>query len=381
MKICLFLNIIALSFGMGGLLSAQSGLDPLKPDSPLTGYLHTQADDQSPAFRELKPTDRVRILRSEGVWYEVDVTSEKGIDFRGWVKGELAPERKEIENPGEIMKAPKQNPLRSDRFFWFWSGDIEETAQVSFFLGGENLSFSPKGTPTGGVKSISGYKFFGFSLGTEAALSILETELFNREFRWILDGAYHYGFFQVAFGNSPSLPGEIQGVSYRIHTQQFEIATKAELRLMRWSQGFLKARLGAGFFLFDDSPDLKRTNRGNVVFSQISFSGIISPLELEAQFKNNYRILFSFSPLWLPSVSENPDASATGNLKSDGLNWRAKSRFQYRFSPLVSFDGGADYFSATAKHPGSSRRIDSDFTNVKIKLSSIRLVAGAGLHF
>jgi len=381
MKNRIFLSFLVVFMGFGGLLRAQTGLDPLKPTTALSGYLRTQPDDQSPAFRELQATDKVRILRSEGAWYEVDVTSEKGIDFRGWVKGELAPERKVIENPSEVMKAPKLNPLRSDRFFWFWSGDVEETAQISLFLGAENLNYKPKGTPTGAVKSISGYNFFGFSLGGEASLTILETEMLRREFRWIVDGAYHYGFFQVAFGNSPSLPGEIQGVSYRIHTQQFEIATKAEWRVSTWNQGFLRARIGAGYALYDDSPDLKRTSRGNVVFSQISFSGIISPIELETQFKNNYRILVGFTPLWLPSVSENPDASATGNLKPDGLMWKAKTRFQYRVSPLVSLDAGADYFSGSAKHPGTSRRIDSDFTNVKIKASSIRLMAGAGLHF
>lgn len=374
-------SLLGLLILMGWSPLEATGLDPLKPEQGLQGSLHTLPDSNSPKFREIAPTDRVVILRSQGEWYEVDVTSATGLEFRGWVRGGLAPERIAPVKSVESFKPAKANPLKSDRFLWFWSGEIEEKAELAFLLGTESLRYKPTGTPLGPVTRISGYNFWGLSFGGNAQLTLLETQFWNREFRWLLKGNYHYALFQVAFGNSPDLPGEIQGASYRIQTHKFEILSMAELRPFVWSGGFLRTRMGAGYLSIDDSPDLRRTNRGNVVFSQIGFSGIVSPVEFEAQFAERYRGLLSFSPVWLPSVTESPDASATNDLKTTGLHWLAKVYLQYRINHSLSVQGGAEYFSGKAKHPGESRRIDQLFEDVKIDFTSMRLVAGLGLHF
>ncbi len=370
-----------LSLSLGLYAQSEAGLEPLKPSQELKGRLHTAPDEKSPSFREIQSTDQLKVLRNEGEWFEVDVRSEKGIEFRGWVRGGLPAERQAPSNLEERLKPAKADPLRSDRYFWFWSGDVEETARLSLYLGTESINFQPKGTPTGAVRTISGYNFFGFSLGGEGSLTILESTLFNREFRWLLNGNYYYSLFQVAFGNSPALPGEIQGASYRIQTHKFQIESLAEIRAFRWKQGFMRFRLGPGYTAFDDSPDLKRTNRGNVVFTQLGFSGLSSPIEVETQFANNFRITANFTPLWLTQVSENPDASASGDLKHSGMTWLAKLKFQWRWARNWSLDGHGEYFTGKAKHPGTSRRIDSNFEDVSIKLTSIRLLTGVSLHF
>jgi hypothetical protein len=377
-----FLTIALLGMSYVSFLSAQTpALEALKPEQSLSGFLHTGPSEETPKFRELQPTDQIRILRNEGEWYEVDVTSEKGVDFRGWVKGGLPTERKKPTLGEEQLKAEKLNPLKSDRYLWFWSGEVEETARLGLLFGTENINYSPKGTPAGAVEKVSGYNFWGFSLGAEASLTLLETQIYRKEFRWLLDGNYQYGFFQVAFGNSPALPGDIQGASYRIHSQKFQIESKGEFRLTRWNRGFLRAKFGGGYLSYDDSPDLRRTSQGNVVFTQMSLTGLTTPLEFEAQFANNYRGGLYFTPLWLPTVSESPDASAINDLKSSGLNWMTRVFFQYRWTERFSLQAQGEYFKGSAKHPGRSRRINADFDDVKIDLTSLRMMAGVNLHF
>jgi hypothetical protein len=357
------------------------GLDPLKPQEGLSGSLHIAPDESSAKFREIQAEDRVSVLRSQGEWYEIDLVTPKGVEFRGWVRGALAPERAQPRLPVETLQSEKIQPLQSEKYRWFWSGEAQETAKVSLFLGTENLKFSPKGAPTGSVKTISGYKFWGFSVGPAAQLSVLETEVWTKNLRWLLSGQYQYGFFQVAFGNSPALPADVQGASYRIHTHQFRVESKAELRLLQWQRGYFNLKLGAGYLSFDDSPDLRRTDQGNVVFTQFSIAGLLTPLEAEAQWAQNYRIGFSFSPIWLARATENPDASASDQLKASGLSWIGKAFFEYQLSDHLSLSAQGAYLSARAKHPGRSRRINADFDNVKIDVRSLQVLAGAQLHF
>lgn len=357
------------------------GLNPLKPQEGLSGSLHIAPDELSAKFREIQAEDRVIVLRSQGEWYEIDLVTPKGVEFRGWVRGALAPERAQPRLPDETLRSDKIQPLQSEKYQWFWSGEAQETARLGLLLGTEHLRFSPQGKPAGSVKTISGYRFWGFSVGSAAQLNILETELWSKKLRWLLGAHYQYGFFQVAFGNSPALPVDVQGASYRIHTHQFRVESKAELRLLQWQRGYFNLKLGAGYLNFDDSPDLRRTDQGNVVFTQFSIAGLLTPLEAEAQWAQNYRIGLSFSPLWLARATENPDASANDSLKASGLSWIAKAFFEYQLSTHLSLSAQGDYLSAHAKHPGRSRRINADFDNVKIDVTSLRVLAGAQLHF
>lgn len=368
-----------------GLQETSETRNPLKARRPqqLSGKLHSSPDEQSSSYREIQADDKVEVLRSQGPWFEVDVTSAQGFQFRGWVKSEALPmPQKDLpELDRAAPSSAQRSALDSEKYFWIGSDRIEEKFSLAIQVGFTNLTNSIAGTPSSGTNSPIDYSFNGFSLLVDSDLVLLETPAWGPEFRWLLDLRYRFAFFQVEFGNAAAIPVDIRGAGYNVRNQNLRFVTRSDFRVAYWRSGFYRVGLGAGFFFSEIAPDLKRTQLGNVVFTSLTWMGPLLQLDHQIQFFDRFRVSNTFGVVLFPSVSESPDVDVSGSLKNSGFPLYFSGKFEYRWTRFFSLQGSGEYLLAAAKHSGESTRVNQNFNNVKFDVSHWQLGAGAGFHF
>lgn len=365
-------------------LSAEEALTPLKPGQALQRELRVSPSLESPVLRSLSDEDQIIVLRSYQDWYEVDVTTTQGLEFRGWVRGGLPKEKQKkpaIKSAVEIEAKKKTNPLRSTRYRWFWTGKAEETFSLLLGVGYQGINYDPSGVPDGSTDrvNIPGYNFGGFELDVDVDFVILETKFANRSFRWLWSTDYRWGNFQVRFASNFSA-GEVAGSAYSIITQRLLYENRVDYRVLRFKGGFFRPSFGLGLFYFEVAPELRRTNQDNVIFTELQSFGMLTSLGFDLHFLEDYRVHLGGGTVLLQSLSETPK-EGTETLESSGVPILVRGSFGYQLSDRWSTELRADYFQFSGKQAGASRRIDTNYTDLKFDFSSLSVSAGARVHF
>ena|GEM_PF-3896252 len=371
-------------------LSAQSALEPLQPSQQLSPELHMSPDESSSLLHQILNTDKVTILRSQGEWYEVDVQSPDGLEFHGWVKGGVAKENIPPPLPKAEAKKPELKPIGSKHFHWFWNGELKKKGSLSLSAGYQQVSYLLTGLVDSNGSSTRvrapSYDFGGVDLGFEGHFSFMETELGHRLFRWLARLKYNYGFLNVTFGSSSlsgkgAVPSELEGAAYRITTQNLQVESLAQYKLLHWHKGDLSAYGGPGLFFFESAPDLRRTPSGDIIFTQVDVTSFMTRLGLEFSFFDHVVLNGSFGILFFPNFNEDPESSGLKEIKSTSLPYLIAGELQYFFNSRLSVLINGEYFKAETSQKGTSVRIGQSYTDLQGDLSYYKVLAGIGIHF
>jgi len=367
-------------------------LEALHPDSNFGKTLHIQPSDDSSALRDVQATDRIDILRSEGEWYEVDLRTQEGIEFRGWLRGGLPTQRQAPQLPPATPKQAKKElkPLQSKTINWFWSGMDGDHGSISFVAGFQQLKYFLTGLQD--INSVStrvtapGYDFAGVDLGMLARFNVMEAPILNRKLRWYFDLRYNYGFLSVTFGNNSlgtgqSVPPELEGTAYRITTHNLKALTGTSWQFATWSGGDLSGHICAGIFYLESAPDLRRTDSSQIVFTQISLSSFLQRTGLEIKFMDRMALGAGLGLILLPSFSEDPKSAGAASFESTGLPYLIDGNFQFWLSKTWSVLLMGELLQTKAKQSGTSSRLGSDYEDLIAELSYYKFLAGIGFHF
>jgi len=367
-------------------------LEALHPDSNFGKILHIQPSDDSSALRDVQATDKIGILRSEGEWYEVDLETQEGIEFRGWLRGGLPSQRQAPQLPPPTPKQARKElkPIQSKTINWFWSRMEEDHGSLSFVAGFQQLKYFLTGLQD--INSVStrvtapGYDFAGIDLGLVGRFNIMEAPILNRKLKWYFDLRYNYGFLSVTFGNNSlgtgqSVPTELEGTAYRITTHNLKASTGISWQFATWSGGDLTGNIGAGIFYLESAPDLRRTDSNQIVFTQISLLSFLQRTGLEIKFMDRMSLGAGLGLILLPSFSEDPKSAGAASFESSGLPYLIDGNFRFWLSKNWSALLMAELFQSKAIQTGTSSRLGSDYEDLTAELSYYKLLAGIGFHF
>lgn len=368
------------------LLYAQSasptGLSPLKPP-PGTTYsreLRVSPTADAAVLKEITLEDKVVFLRSDGVWYEVEVISKEGLNFRGWVKGELALERAApIMQPSVAgTKSAEKNPLESDRYLWLWSGRISDKGSIHLDLGMQKLQYKLTGLQSGSRNTIYKYDFSGLSTGLAFDLSLLQMTLWNRAAFWTFESAYHYGMYRLTLGPQFEV-AEVRGAGYQINTHTFSANSFFKYEIYSSANSYVRLALGLGFYMFDVSPDLNPV-QNTLLFVETTTQGIAIPFKVEGKFAEDF--MYSAGATAILGAGFSEDGTQSPGISADSIPLIFSGSFGYRWADHWSSDLTAEMMTAKGKgSSASSTRISQTYTDAKIDLSYLRAHANLKYHF
>lgn len=368
--------------------SLAQGLSPHTPPSrdAVSNHLRAQPDSESQLLYLIQPSDRIIILRSTGKWYEVDIVTPQGLEYRGWIEGETPLERRRspADEPIELEPVTKQEPQEpdlfwhSDRLRWFWSGELQEHLRVRVGAGAEQLDYQIQGVQDGELKDMPGYQFTSPLLSFAGELTALEAQVFGQNFGFPLRSRYQLGFHQVSFpvnfraNPEDEEPHELAGTGYQILTHHLEIEGGLSIRHSPHSQLSLENSIRFGFRFYETAPDLRKVD-GKVVFRQTRLSGLPLAFETRIELLKRVNLSFRASLLLLSKMSESPEpAQQEESLRTQGLPWSADASLSYQWHPHWRLGISVSYFQAKGFHPGPSERLNGVHEDVEIELSSIR---------
>lgn len=372
---------------------AQSpAFDPLQPSQPLDRSLRVRPQEDSSILRELKDTDRIRILRSNEDWFEVDVLTDSELPFRGWVKGGLPTEKQAGELPpiAEEKKRKSLKPLTSKSFKWLWLDQLEKRPEFSLLAGYDNLKFSSTGlqnigsTPT--RLSAPGYSLGGFNISLNANLPIMEALIANRTLTTGIGLDYSFGLFSVTFGSGmineqTTIPAELEGVGYSVKTHNLKALVTNDWKILKQKKYSLSFGVAPGFMFFESSPDLRKTNAGNIVFTQIQSSGVLTMLNLKTTVVDRFHIEVYGSPLFLSSFKEETGDPSEKSFKAKSIPLLYGLNLGYQVSSGWGAILNAESFSASLKKSGISTRINETYEDLEAKLSYLKIRLGLRFLF
>ena len=348
-----------------------TGLNPLQPPpgAAIGKDLKTEPQDQALSIRQMLDTDKISYLRSQGEWYEVEVQSLEGLEFRGWLKSVLAPARKLSDPKPQVQIKPEIKPLTSDRFIFFWDNRSTQRGSLKISGGPQQIAYSLKGrvideSGNASIQRINpGYEFLGGHIGLEGDFIPMALKLGEQTaLSPIIKSSYAYGLHRVSFSNPFAEVPEISGQAYSIETNTYQIEVRGRVIRRTSSAWDLSAELGLGFFFHEVSPDLDPIPGGNeLVFVEQSTSAMTVPLRIAATYSSRFYFHLDFKPLVFASLKETPEV--TPNLKLTGLSWMGSSFFGWQFAKRFALEAGVDLMDLKASGQGSATRLDQEFTD------------------
>lgn len=391
--------LIFLSFSLQAQSPSQGSIqrnpfEALQSTQQFEPILRASPEDSGGILRQLQPTDSIQVLRSQNDWFEVDLTTQEGLQFRGWLKGGLPIERQVQAKPQE--PAPQQDrqasrkPLRSERFKWVWFGEIDDAFSLGVYGGFQKLRFTTTGLQTVGDESsriaAPGFDFNGFDLGGQLRFTLMSTEVGGRELRWENLAAYSYGLFSVSFGtgslgDGSTIPAELQGVGYSIATQRFKFFSGADYQVLKNQQFSLHGLFDLGMLFFESAPDLRRTDQGNIVFTQLELLYFAPRLGLATNFRERFTLDVRAAPLFIGSVKEQPVPTGENQMEAQGIGLFIDALASYRINDHWSATLGVEWIKAKGKKTGTSNRINETYTNLEAAISNQKFLAGITTHF
>lgn len=367
---------------------APGGLQPLRPPAgtTLSRSLRIAPNDLAPSLRELADTDLVSYLRTEGPWYEVDVRSKEGLEFRGWLKGVLPTERTPpvISPAAPIQKVEQPNPLNVEGVTWFWQPEAKEHGAFRLTTGFQKISYTLNGNVNGTKQAVPpGYDFMGWSLGVAAEFIPLQTRLFNRVFFPVIRGNYSYGLHRVSFSNPfPNVP-EVAGKAYQISTNSYSLEGVARLRVFEFKGGYFQFGLGLGFLYYEVQPDLDPIQGGNfngqVIFLDTAFSSLTVPFEIYVRAFDDFYLEPRITLCALPNLSEN--ASGTPGMKTEGMPLQIELNVGYFLSSRWALELESEFLSLKGQSSGTATRLGTTYSDGEMDLSYQRYIVGLRYHF
>jgi hypothetical protein len=340
--------------------------------------LRVSPSEKSLMLRTVQPTDKVKYLRSEGEWYEVDIESKDAQIFRGWLKGSL-PLEKIPQAPvkaAEPQRVERTSPLTSEKFLWFWTGKISDKGQVQLGVGLGNITYKLEGTlASGNSSTIYQYDFLGFTLDTFIRYNLLEYPFGSKyKLSWGLGGGYTYGLFRLTFSPDFTI-GELRGKGYTVTTNTYDFDMLFRFHFQP-PQGKVHFDIGIGptFYYYEVAPDLEENQSfKQAVFGDLTVQGLGLPsVALNVQAKKLGHFGLRVVPLLLlADISE--DAVVNPPFDVSGF---PPTLFQlllgYPFATHWMLSGRGDYFFAEAKSTGAGTRVGRDYTDGKVSLGMIR---------
>lgn len=348
--------------------------------------LKSEPRDDAPNLRKLQPEDQIHVLRSQGLWYEVDLVTNSGLEFRGWIKGDLPQELMPGENKVSITNVMKEeeSPLKSKRFRWFWDRAWDERAYFNFQPGVQILKHNITGVdPSDKDVVIPGYNFTGLHLETATAFYLMKTQIKRLPIKWSLELDYAFGFFQVRFASNFN-PIDVAGDAYRIQTHRLQLDSWIETKFNIKSSFSLEPGISLGYFFFEDAPDLKRTTNGDLIFTQIGMSALSLGIRNRFGWKDKVFITPRWNFFFLSDFKEYPNLyvgprSSENSVAKNGSPLFFQILGEYRWTKSWSTILDLSYLQLFAKHKGPSRRIDVIYTDVEMELRQLK--ASLGLQF
>lgn len=382
------LSFLALSQNMFAQApSSPEALQPLRPGGKVKTELRSSPSDTAPVLRRLRRSDQIQILRSEGLWYEVDVRSKEGIEYRGWVKGPPPKERTAPELPPATAKLEKRNrkALGEGKARWFWLGNMNDPGSISLAAGYQSLKYLVNGLRDINGEQVRsaapGFDFGGFDIGTKIDFGVFETDFGSSEFRWSVHLRYNFGRYGVKFGtNALQIPDDLEGASYTIITHNLKVENRTSYEFTNWQTGFFRGVAGLGLFYLESAPDLRETSSG-IVFTQLGMSGILTRLGLEAQFSEKYRMGVGAASVFLSNYSEAPQAAGTSQFEDKNFPLIFDGEFRAFFAEHWAGFLSGEYFTTKLKQSGDTARLGVAFSDLNADYSYLRVVAGLGYHF
>jgi len=370
-----------------------SGLNSLRPPAgtSLSRSLKAQPNDQATELRQLKDSDRVNYLRTDTDWYEVDVHTAEGLDFRGWLKGSLPQERKLLEaQPIKSLeeKPTGPNPLDSKSITWFWDNKNQDRGSLRLLLGAQNLSFELSGLNSSGDRQgiAPGYDFFGLGLNFGGEFIPLQTKILGRAFQAVLRGDFEYGLHRVSFSNPfPQIP-EIAGQGYEISSQMWSIEGLGRMLLKEFDRGSFEFGLGLGFLYYAISPDLSPVQGGVYDGQLVFFDNVVSALTIPVEFRFKFLDKFSIQPrfrvLLLSNYSENV-ANQSAKSEISGFPLLASGTFGWEINKHWSLESDLEYIkiNSSDKSDTTDDRFGVQYTKGQSSFNSLRMLAGLRWKF
>ena len=348
-----------------------TGLTPLRPEqNSLVGLdLRSEPSDQAPSVKTIGSDDQITFLRSQGPWYEIDLKSTEGLEFRGWVKADLASARRLPEPAPIVQKTKELKPLTSEKFVFFWDKRVKERGSLKISSGLQQISYSLSGVVAGGERqNISpGYNFYGGHFALEGEFVPMTLALGSSlELSPTIRGSYAYGLHRVSFSNPFTDVPEISGQAYSIDTHSFLIEGFGSLN-RTFSESFrLQLKPGLGYFYHEVSPDLDPIPGGSeLVFVEQVTTALTLPVELSAQFLSRFYASLLFRPLVFTSFKETPEVSP--KIKLSGFSWMAGSLLGWRLRQAFALELGINLMDLKAKGSGAASRLGNDFEDGEVK--------------
>ncbi len=360
----------------------------------LNRSLRSSPSEEAPVLRLLLETDRITYLRTEGLWYEVDLKTAEGLEFKGWVKGTLPSERvAPTPPPPPTERAQGPNPLNTKGIVWFWQPEATDVAHLTFGTGIQNIDFSMAGrTASGTAVSVPPqYSFNGWNLGLKSEFFVLATQVKEFKLKSLLRAQYSYGFYSVSFAGAFSqIPeiAEVAGAGYQINTHLFSFEGLTRMRVTSWARKNFDTEigLGLGFFYYDVAPDLDAlegaTYTGQLIFTDTTFSAVMIPIEFKFDLYQDYYVEPKFAVFLMPSLSAN--ANWAPGLKSTGFPIRYALTLGWHFTKLIDFEVDTEMLSLQGKVPDSGAdqsRLGTTYREATVDLSYIRFAGAAKFKF
>ena len=376
---------ILISIGVAYGQPASEGLQPFRPPAgtKVSDKLRLEPNDDAVLLREIKPTDKLSVLRSNDNWYEIDVTTPEGLTFRGWVKGVIAAERLPPPPPPPApMTEPKPSPFESSKYLWFWSDQIKEKGSLVLQLGMQDLTYSLNGIQSGTRSSVYKSDFLGIAIGARASFTLLETRLFDDPFFVVLEGSYHYALSRLSFSAGFEVP-EVAGKGYEITVNTYSGDLMAKYRFIQQPSFSLQAGLGVGYYYHEIAPDLEPiqggTYNGKLIFVQTSFGGFILPFVIEGTAWENFSFGVRISPIFFADLSES--GLQTPKLKSSGLPMVVSANLGYRLNKYFSMEVEGEQLKISGTSTGTGERLNKTYTDAHLSTTYQRAYLGFRFHF
>ncbi|MGA0164781.1 MAG: hypothetical protein ACO3LE_11175, partial [Bdellovibrionota bacterium] len=268
------------------------------------------APDLEAAFLlKLNSRYQIIVLREEGDWIEVDALSPENFEFRGWIKKRAIPAAPPVREISVIQKEKEEaSPIESEKFRWFWEADWNDRGEWGLPLGIQNIRLSQTGeTEEDGSVLIPGYQFSGFSLGSSLRFSIFETYWRSYRSRLQVEASYQWGFYQVRFASNFD-PIDVAGDAYNLQTHRYQTHLWQDMRFLLGSSFVVTPALGFGYLYFESAPQLKRTDVGDIIFTENSLSAFLMSLRAQLNWKDKIYILPSLHLPLFSTVTETPES-------------------------------------------------------------------------
>jgi hypothetical protein len=363
-------------------LTPPNALQPFAPTQNLRGLMRIEPTLSSPAIRQIKESDQIEILRSSGEWYEVDVLSQEGINFRGWVQGDLAIERQPVAAPEFLPEDQRAKPKEffiDEGFRWFFSGRIEQPLDLRLGLGAQNLRTNWTGrvtTPGEDDPNPPSSQLTGIDVQLGLKLRVLQWNSPHGEWTSGVRADYHLGHYQVNFASDSSIPVGLRGSAYKVRTHRFSGDIYQSLRRRLNANWHWEPEVGLGAFYLESSPDLKAGDDDQVIFTQLSMTAPLLRFGAGFQRKENLRLQVDTGLLIFPNWSETPSNLSPRAIKRSGIPLWLRLQGDYFWMPWIGTFVGSEVVMVKAQQEGPSLRSGTFYDQVKLSLGQIRLNFG-----